>query len=127
MQQRLRKEQWLDTFDGADPNGSTATRSPGETSIQALAMLNSNFVEEQSDLLAVRAGMAYNTDTERINYAYRLGFGRAPAAKEIRDCAKYLEQAPVADKKSGLPDDPQPRAALASPMHMLPATAAFVF
>src|SRR5258708_4462365 len=127
MQQRLRKEQWLDTFDGADPNASTAKRTPGETSIQALAMLNSTFVEDQSDLLAVRAGMAYNTDTERINYAYRLVFGRAPVANEIRDCTGYLARAREAYKKSGLPDDRQPRAALASLMHVLLASDEFVF
>ncbi len=127
MQQRQRKQAWLDTFDGADPNASTAKRSPGETSIQALAMLNSAFVDEQADVLAVRAGMAVSTDAERIGYAYQLLFGRAPAADEVRDCTKYLADARVEMKHSTLAADRQPRAALASLMHVLLASDEFLF
>jgi hypothetical protein len=127
MQQRQRKQAWLDTFDGADPNASTAKRSPGETSLQALAMLNSSFVDEQADVLAVRVGMAVSTDAERIGYAYRLAFGRAPSADEVRDCTKYLADARAEMKNSGLAGDRQPRAALASLMHVLLASDEFLF
>ena len=127
MQQRQRKQAWLDTFDGADPNASTAKRSPGETSLQALAMLNSAFVDEQTDVLAVRVGMAVSTDAERIGYAYQLLFGRAPAADEVRDCAKYLADARIEMKNSALAADRQPRAALASLMHVLLASDEFLF
>jgi hypothetical protein len=54
MQQRQRKQPWLDTFDGADPNAGTAKRLPGETSLQALAMLNSAFLDEQAGALGAR-------------------------------------------------------------------------
>ncbi len=75
---------------------------PQETSLQALAMLNSAFVEEQADLLAVRAGMAYSTDAERIDYAYRLLYGRAPTPAELVDCKNYLYQG--ASWHSRIPD-----------------------
>jgi hypothetical protein len=127
MQQRQRKQAWLDTFDGADPNASTARRSPGETSIQALTMMNSAFVDEQADALAVRVGMAVSTDAERIAYAYKLAFGRAPAPDEIRDCSKYLFDARAELKNSGVQGDRQPRAALASLMHVLLASDEFLF
>lgn len=127
MQQRQRKQAWLDTFDGADPNASTAKRSPGETSIQALAMLNSAFVDEQADVLAVRVGMAVAPDAERIKYAYQVLFGRAATAEEVRDCAKYLADARVEMKHSTLAADRQPRAALASLMHVLLASDEFLF
>jgi len=121
MQQRQRKQAWLDTFDGADPNASTAKRSPGETSLQALAMLNSAFVDEQADLLGVRVGMAFSTDQERIAYAYRLVFGRAPSNDESRDCVKFLATA-----RAELKDAP-PLVALAGLMHVLLASDEFLF
>jgi Protein of unknown function (DUF1553)/Protein of unknown function (DUF1549)/Planctomycete cytochrome C len=127
MQQRLRKDQFLGTFDGSDPNASTPVRVAQETSLQALAMLNSAFVDEQADLLAVRAGMAFSTEPERITYAYRLLFGRVPTPAELLDCQNYLYRAGVAFKDSGLPAEKQPRSALASLMHALLASDEFVF
>lgn len=127
MQQRLKKDPFLETFDGADPNASTATRPPQETSLQALMVLNSAFVEEQADLLGVRSGMAYTREPERITYAYRLVYGRAPSAVELQDCENYLLRARAAYKDSGLPADRQPRAVLASLMHVLLASDEFVF
>jgi hypothetical protein len=127
MQQRLKKDPFLGTFDNADPNARTPARTPQETSLQALAVLNSAFVEEQADLLAVRSGMAFSTDPERITYAYRLVYGRAPSAEELQDCEKYLVRARIAYKDSGLPTDRQPRAVLASLMHVLLASDEFVF
>jgi hypothetical protein len=127
MQQRLRKHPFLETFDGADPNTSTARRVPGETSLQALTMLNSGFVDEQADVLAVRVGMAHTTELERIAYAYRLLYGRAPEPAEVLECRKYLAQASAAYKDSGIAGDRQPRATLASLMHVLLASDEFMF
>jgi hypothetical protein len=127
MQQRLKKDPFLGTFDNADPNASTPARTPQETSLQALAVLNSAFVDEQADLLAVRSGMAFSTDPERITYSYRLVYGRTPSTDELQDCEKYLVRARVAYKDSGLPADRQPRAVLASLMHVLLASDEFVF
>jgi hypothetical protein len=127
MQQRLRKDPFLGTFDSADPNASTAVRTPQETSLQALAVLNGAFVDEQADLLAVRSGMAFSTEPERIAYAYKLVYGRPPSVVEMQDCVNYLAHARVAFKDSGLPADRQPRAVLASLMHVLLASDEFVF
>ncbi len=127
MQQRLRKNPFLDTFDGADPNTNTAERTPQETSLQALAMLNSQFVDEQADALAVRAGMAYSATADRIGYAYQLVYGRAPSPDEVLECQRYLLKAGAEYKKSGLPEDRQPRAALASLMHVFLASDEFIF
>ena len=127
MQQRQRKHPWLEAFDGADPNASSPVRTSGQTSIQALAMMNSAFVDEQSDALAVRVGLAYTTEVDRIGYAFRLAYGRAPAPDEIRESVKYLAGARAALKESALPADRQPRAALASLMHVLLSSDEFVF
>ena len=127
MQQRLKSDPFLGTFDGADTNASTPVRTPQETSVQALAMMNSTFVEEQSDLLAVRAGMAFPTDAGRVAYAYKLVYGREPSPAELLECQNYLYRARLAYKDSKLPADKQPRAALASLMHVLLASDEFVF
>jgi hypothetical protein len=127
MQQRIKKHPMMEVFDGADPNATTPKRAEEETSVQALAMLNSAFVDEQADLLAVRAGMAYPTDADRIRYAYGLLFGRTPAPDEIAECTKYLADVTLALRKSNLAADRQPRAALASLMHVLLASDEFVF
>ncbi len=127
MQQRLKKHPMLEVFDGADPNASTPRRGAEETSIQALTMMNGKFVEEQADLLAVRVGMAYPGDADRIRYAYRLVYGRAATPAEIGECLKYLAQATAALRKSNVEAERQPRAALASLMHVLLASDEFVF
>ncbi len=127
MQQRIKKHPMLEVFDGADPNASTAKRAAEETSLQALTMMNSAFVEEQADLLAVRVGMAFPSDADRIRYAYRLLYGRAPAPAEVADGLKYLADVSAAFKKSNIASDRQPRAALASLMHVLLASDEFIF
>jgi hypothetical protein len=71
--------------------------------------------------------MAVSMDAERIAYAFQLVFGRAPSAEEIRDCVKYLVDARAELKNSGLAADRQPRAALASLMHVLLASDEFLF
>jgi len=127
MQQRLKRHPLLEVFDGADPNATTPKRTAEETSLQALAMLNGAFVDEQADLLAVRVGMAFPGDADRIRYAYRLVYGRPATPEEIAECAQYLVQTSAAMKRSNLPADRQPRAALASLMHVLLASDEFVF
>ena len=77
--------------------------------------------------LAVRIGMAYSTEAERIAYAYRLLYGRLPLPAEIAECQRYLMQARAAYKDSGLADDRRPRATLASLMHVLLASDEFIF
>src|SRR5258708_15403059 len=53
MQQRIKKQPFLETFDGADPNASTGSRAQSTTGLQALFMMNDPFAFEQADKLAV--------------------------------------------------------------------------
>src|SRR5262249_27873074 len=54
MVQRNRRHPFLALFDAADPNLSTAERLPTVTPTQALYLMNSPFVREQSEALARR-------------------------------------------------------------------------
>ena len=72
MQQRLKKHPLMEVFDGPDTNAPTSSRTASTTPVQALYLMNDPFVHTQSDLLAVRVGLAYESLRERINYAYLL-------------------------------------------------------
>jgi hypothetical protein len=127
MQQRIRKQPFLATFDGADTNAPTGLRPLSTTAVQALWMMNDPFVYDQSDKFAVRIGMAVSEERRRIDYAYRLALGRAANSEEIetgvayvRDCAQKMAQA-------GIPNDSQTRAALASFARVIFASNEFLF
>ena len=72
MVQRNRRHPFLALFDAADPNLSTAERLPTVTPTQALYLMNSPFVREQSEALARRLLAAAGDEAARIAAAYEL-------------------------------------------------------
>ncbi len=127
MQQRIRRQPFLDVFDGADPNATTADRPLSITAIQALFMMNDPLAHDLSDKFAVRVGMACSSDPERIDYACRLAFGRPATKDEIQLGQDYFRECRAKMKDAGLPWDQQPRAALASYMRVLFSSNEFFF
>jgi hypothetical protein len=75
---------FLDSFDCPDPAVATPQRSVSNTPLQALALMNNQFVLRQAGLLAERveaeAGLAV---PKRIARVYELLFQREPSPKEI--------------------------------------------
>jgi Protein of unknown function (DUF1553)/Protein of unknown function (DUF1549)/Planctomycete cytochrome C len=127
VQQRIRKQPFLETFDGPDPNASIAARAQSTTGLQALFLMNDPFAFEQADKLAVRVGMAFQTDAERVSYAFRLLYGRKPVPEEILVSAEYLKKCKAAMAQTKLPEDQRARAALASYMRVLYSSDEFCF
>jgi hypothetical protein len=127
MLQRLRRHPLLELFDQADPNASTGARNSSITALQALAFMNNDFVNTQADQFAVRVGMASDDNPSRIRYAYHLALGRTPTPAETAEGINYLAKARATLKDSGLPAERQPRAALASYLHVLMASDEFLF
>ncbi len=119
MQQRIRRQPFLDLFDGADPNGVTGVRPLTTTALQALYTMNDPFFHEQADALAVRVGMAYGGDTERLNYTFTLLYGRAPSVDEVRDARQFLAAARGSLGATAVPEYKKNREALASLMRVL--------
>jgi hypothetical protein len=119
MQQRIRRQPFLELFDGADPNAVTGSRPVTTTALQALYTMNDPFFHEQADALAVRVGMRHSLDLARLRYAYRLVYGRAPAPDEVREARQYLVQARESLAGSSMPDDRRYREAWASLMRVL--------
>jgi Protein of unknown function (DUF1553) len=119
MQQRIRRQPFLDLFDGADPNAVTGVRPLTTTALQALYTMNDPFFHAQADGLAVRVGMAYGSDAERLNYAFRLLYGRTPSPEEVRDTRQFLSAARASLGGTDVPHDRKNREALASLMRVL--------
>ena len=109
------------------PTPRTGMRNSSITALQALAFMNNEFVNTQADQFAVRVGMAYDDTPTRIRHAYQLAFGRAPApgGSERRRTTTWRRRGwrlktPACRRR-------QPRAALASYLHVLLASDEFLF
>ena len=90
MAQRIRRHPFLALFDGADPNGSTPTRSISTVPTQALYFMNDRFVHEQSEQFAKRLASTDGTEPERIARAYEWTLGRPPCEAERVDALEFL-------------------------------------
>jgi hypothetical protein len=127
MQQRIRKQPFLATFDGADTNASTPVRPISTTPIQALWLMNDPLVHKGSENFAVRVGLAVAEEQGRIDYAYRLVFGRPPTGEEVAAAKEYLKGAASRMREAGVPWDQQTRGALASLGRVMFASNEFLF
>ncbi len=127
MQQRFRKHPFLSMFDGADTNVTTDNRPQSNTPLQALWMMNDPFVHEQADKFAVRVGMVFRNDPQRIDYAYKLSLGRPATSEEIKTSAEYLTECRKEINIAGLPFDEQARATLASFMRVIFSSNEFIY
>jgi hypothetical protein len=95
--------------------------------LQALWMMNDPFVHEQSDKLAVRIGMVFRNDPQRIDYAYKLALGRPASADEIKMGEDYLKECRKQINLTGIPFDEQARATLASFMRVIFSSNEFIY
>jgi Protein of unknown function (DUF1553)/Protein of unknown function (DUF1549)/Planctomycete cytochrome C len=114
MQQRFRKNQYLELFDGADTNATTAVRPVSQTPVQALWSMNSAFAHEQARNFAQKILSAFSDEQARIGYAFECALGRPAEADEVEGVQKYLGDVTAALAESGLPEDQRPLSAFAS-------------
>ncbi len=127
MQQRIKKQPFLEVFDGADPNATTDVRAMSTTPIQALFLMNDPFAHEQADKFAVRIAMAHVETPKRVDNAYRLALGRNATRDEIKTAKAYLQECALDLKATDLPAEKQPRAAWASYCRVLFSSNEFLF
>jgi hypothetical protein len=126
MQQRIRRQPFLDLFDGSDPNAVTGQRPLTITALQALYTMNDPFFHEQADALAVRVGMSRDTELDRLNYSYRLLYGRTPVLEEVKEARQFLAAARESLKDTAVAADKRNREAWAALMRVLLSTNEFV-
>ncbi len=92
MQQRWRKNPFLDVFDGADPNATTAVRPVSTSPLQALFHMNGSFAHEQAAAWAASLATAASRDETRIDLAYRAAFARPASPDEVNVGLAYLTE-----------------------------------
>ncbi len=78
-------------FDCPDGNQVTPKRSRSTTPLQALNLLNSSFVMQQSAFLADRLRSGDRSAAQSIAYAYQLCFGRPPDAEETALAESFVK------------------------------------
>ena len=83
MQQRIQKNPYLDLFDGPDGNLPLSDRKATTTTLQALFLMNSEFLHEQSQAIAERWAARAAAPRDFVANAYRTIFGREPTPAEI--------------------------------------------
>jgi hypothetical protein len=81
----------LEVFDFAEPSMVTGSRDTTTVATQALYFLNDPFVRRHALKMAERL-LAHTEldDATRVDLAYRLALGRAPAAGEAERALRYL-------------------------------------
>jgi len=80
----------LDIFDFAEPSLVVATRDVTNVPVQALYLLNNDFVRAQSSAMARRILAAPLDYPQRIAMAYQLALSRQPTDAESARAAQYL-------------------------------------
>ena len=127
MVQRNRRHPFLAMFDAADPNMSVGQRMPTTTPTQALYLMNSPFVQQQSEVFARRLlGTACDQEA-RVRLAFEMAQGRVPSASETGDALAFL--ASYQQKLTGLTTPPDKAAELAwtGLAHVLLTSNAFLY
>ena len=91
---RYKLDQYLQLFDFPAATISAEQRFSTSVPLQRLFFMNSDFIQQQGELLARR--VAGEADVRaRIRKAYRLILGRVPSEPELLAGATYLEKEPL--------------------------------
>ncbi len=90
MTKRQRLLPLMTAFDFCDTTQPCGQRDVTTVAPQALALLNNQFVHGQSEALARRLMQEANTDSARIELAWRLAFGRSPSKEENQFATEHV-------------------------------------
>ncbi len=91
---RYHLDEYLQLFDFPSPMISAEKRFASNVPLQRLFFMNSDFVQQEGELLARRVADEPDT-TARIQKAYALLFGRAASSEEVRAGIEYLRVEPM--------------------------------
>lgn len=89
---RMRQDGTFGAFDCPDGGQVAPKRGRSTTPLQALNLLNSPFIEQQTTLFAERVKKdAGDKPEDQIARAFRLAFGRPPTEEEMKDAATLVQ------------------------------------
>ncbi|MDX1927079.1 MAG: DUF1553 domain-containing protein, partial [Pirellulaceae bacterium] len=89
---RMEKDSIFGVFDCPDGSQVTPRRSRSTTPLQALNLLNSRFVLQQSEMLAERMLRERQSMDDQIQWAYEICFGRKCDSSELEDAKAFISQ-----------------------------------
>ncbi|MBX7166783.1 MAG: PSD1 and planctomycete cytochrome C domain-containing protein [Pirellulales bacterium] len=124
QQRRTQVASLLEVFDAPSIVASCTRRSQATVPLQALALMNADFVRRRAAGLASRAAAIGPVREQQVEQAFLLAMGRAPRATERSAAARFFAEYPPAEAGETPPDgDP----ALVDFCHMLLASNAFLY
>jgi hypothetical protein len=91
---RYKLDEYLQLFDFPSPNLSAEKRFTTSVPLQRLFLMNSDFMQQQGELLARRVANEPD-NTARIQKAYRIIFGRAATDAEVKAGLAFLASEPL--------------------------------
>jgi hypothetical protein len=104
---RYKLDTYLQTFDFPTPNISAEKRFITTVPLQRLFLMNSDFIQLESEELAKR--VATEADNQaRIKKVYQLAFGRQPTEAEIKLGIDYLHSEPMKEYEENKNKPPEP-------------------
>ncbi|MEO2015395.1 MAG: DUF1553 domain-containing protein [Fuerstiella sp.] len=89
---RQERESVFGVFDCPDASQVISKRSRSTTPLQALNLLNSSFVVQQSELLSKRLKNQKDSLAEQVQLAYLLCFGRNADIDEASDAERFVKE-----------------------------------
>ena len=90
MQGRIQKNPYLDLFDGPDGNLPMSERKATTTTLQALYLMNSEFVHEQAQAMAERWSADLPVRDDFLERATETIFARPPGLQDAERAASYF-------------------------------------
>ena len=105
MTQRLQRHPYLALFDGPDTNHSTEKRSTSTVPLQALYLMNNDFVKTQAEGLARRLIAHTAEERSRLEQAFILAWVRPAQNAEVVKGLDYLRRYKEELIKGGAPQD----------------------
>ena len=106
---RYKLDEYLQLFDLPAPNISAEKRFTTTVPLQRLFLMNSDFMQVESEELAKRVATEPDNRT-RIRKAYLLIYGRNPTEEEIKLGIDYLKSEPLREYEENKNKPPEPGA-----------------
>jgi hypothetical protein len=93
MQGRIQKNPYLDLFDGPDGNLPLSERKATTTTLQALYLMNSEFMHEQAQAMAERSSAESRERAAFLSNASETIFARPLSERDAQQAASYFAAA----------------------------------